>query len=61
MKVEKFNDSSIDVLITAFTNTNDWENYLKIKEELVFTIKEIVESNQSSFAFPSHSIYVEKQ
>ena len=61
VKVEKFNDSSIDVLITAFTNTNDWENYLKIKEELVFIIKEIVESNQSSFAFPSHSIYVENQ
>lgn len=61
VNVEKFNDSSIDVLITAFTNTNDWDNYLKIKEELVFTIKEIVESNQSSFAFPSHSIYVEKQ
>ena len=60
VKVEKFNDSSIDILITVFTNTNDWEKYLKIKEELVFIIKDIVESNNSSFAFPSHSIYVEK-
>lgn len=61
VKVEKFNDSSIDLLITTFTNTNDWESYLKIKEELVFIIKDIVEKNQSSFAFPSQSIYIEKQ
>tara|TARA_X000000368_G_scaffold332808_1_gene269995 strand:- start:529 stop:1617 length:1089 start_codon:yes stop_codon:yes gene_type:complete len=60
VRVEKFNDSSIDILINTFTNTNDWEKYLKIKEELVFMIKNVVESNKSSFAFPSQSIYMEK-
>ena len=60
VRVEKFNDSSIDILINTFTNTNDWEEYLKIKEELIFILKDIVEKNESSFAFPSHSIYVEK-
>ena len=60
VKVEKFNDSSIDILINAFTNTNDWEKFLITKEELAFTIKDIVEKNHSSFAFPSSSIYIEK-
>tara|TARA_E500000178_G_scaffold345054_1_gene394303 strand:- start:113 stop:1210 length:1098 start_codon:yes stop_codon:yes gene_type:complete len=60
VKVEKFNDSSIDVLINTFTNTNEWEKYLLIREELAFIIKEIIEKNQSSFAFPSRSIYLEK-
>jgi MscS family membrane protein len=60
VRVEKFNNSSIDILINAFTNTNDWDQYLKIKEELTFAIKEIVENNNSSFAFPSQSIYIEK-
>ena len=60
VRVEKFNDSSIDVLIYTFTNTNDWDKYLMIKEELAYTIKRIVENNQSSFAFPSQSIYMEK-
>ena len=60
VRVEKFNDSSIDVLIQTFTNTNDWDKYLKIKEELALTIKDIVEKNNSSFAFPSQSIYMEK-
>ena len=60
IRVEKFNDSSIDILINTFTNTNDWEKYLIIKEELLFMIKDIVEKNKSSFAFPSRSIYIEK-
>ena len=61
VRVEKFNDSSIDILINTFTNTNDWEKYLEIREELVFIIKKVVESNNSSFAFPSQSIYIEKK
>ena len=61
VRVEKFNDSSIDVLVYTFTSTNDWEKYLGIKEELALIIKEIVEVNQSSFAFPSQSIYIEKK
>jgi len=60
VSVEKFNDSSIDILISAFTNTNDWEKFLKIRENLVLNIKYIVEKNSSSFAFPSQSIYIEK-
>ena len=61
VRVEKFNDSSIDIFLCTFTNTNDWDKYLKIKEELVFKIKEIVDKNESSFAYPSQSIYIEKQ
>ena len=60
VRVEKFNDSSIDLLIYTFTSTNDWEKYLSIKENLALELKNIVEKNNSSFAFPSTSIYVEK-
>lgn len=61
VRVDKFNDSSIDILIYAFVCTNDWSEYLSIKEELAYTIKSIVQKNQSSFAFPSQSIYIEKK
>ena len=60
VRVEKFSDSSIDLLIYTFTNTNDWDQYLSIKQNLAFKIKELVEANSSSFAFPSTSIYIEK-
>ena len=61
VRIEKFNDSSIDILIHTFVNTNDWKEYLSIKEQLALLIKKIVENNFSSFAFPSSSIYIEKK
>ena len=60
VRLDKFNDSSIDILVYTFTNTNNWKDFLKIKEDLAFNIKEIVESNKASLAFPSTSIYIEK-
>ena len=60
VKLDSFNDSSIDLLIYCFTNTNVWNEYLTIKEDLAFNIKKIVEQNDANFAFPSQSIYIEK-
>ena len=59
VRIDSFSDSSIDVLIQAFTVTNDWGEYLKIKENLAVKIIEIAEKNNAGFAFPSQSIYVE--
>ena len=61
VRVDKFSDSSIDMYIRCFTKTNSWTNYLKVKENLAFEIKKIVEDNKAAFAFPSQSIYVEKK
>ncbi len=60
VRLDKFNDSSIDILIYCFTSTNDWDKYLEIKEKLAMKISEVVEEQGLSFAFPSQSIYIEK-
>lgn len=60
IRVEKFNDSSIDLLINVFTKTNSWDEYIIVREKLLFEIKKVVESSKSSFAFPSSTIYLEK-
>ena len=60
VRLEKFSDSSIDILIYCFATTIVWGEWLKIKEELALKIKSIVEENNAGFAFPSQSIYVEK-
>jgi MscS family membrane protein len=39
VRLDKFNDSSIDILMYCFTSTNDWEEFLKIKENLALKIK----------------------
>ena len=60
VRIEKFNDSSIDILVICFTSTKDWDKYLEIKEHLAMKIKDSVEKIGLNFAFPSQSIYVEK-
>ena len=61
VRIEKFSDSSIDLLVRCFTASNSWTDSLSVKERLAIAIKEIVEDNKASFAFPSQSIYIEKK
>jgi len=61
VRVDKFSDSSIDMYVRCFSKTNEWEKWLSVKENLALEIKQIVEKNGASFAFPSQSIYVEKK
>ena len=61
VRVDKFSDSSIDMYVRCFTKSGSWNNWLDVKERLAIAIKEIVEKNGASFAFPSQSIYVEKK
>ena len=61
VRIDKFADSSIDMYIRCFTKTDDWDEWLAVKERLAISIKQIVEKNGASFAFPSQSIYVEKK
>jgi len=52
--IDSFNDSSIDLMIYCFTKTTDWGEWLKIKEEFAYFIKNLVEQDaDTSFAFPS--------
>ena len=61
IRIDKFSDSSIDLYVRCFTKTDEWSEWLKVKERLAIEIKQIVEKNNASFAFPSQSIYVEKK
>jgi len=57
---DAFGDSSLDIFIYAFSKTSNWKTYLDIKEDINLKIIEIVHQNNSDFAFPSQSIYIEK-
>jgi MscS family membrane protein len=56
---DQFDDSSLSIFCYFFTTTAIWQDYLRIREDINLKIKEIVERNGSSFAFPSNSIYFE--
>lgn len=59
VRVDKFADSSIDLMVYCFTHTTNWGEWLKVKEALAYEIKVIVERAGTGFAFPSQSLYVE--
>ena len=60
VRIDKFNDSSIDIMLYCFTVTTNWGKWLEIKEQLAYKIMDIVHRNGSSFAFPSQSVYLEQ-
>lgn len=59
VRIDRFSESSIDIMLYCFTTTTNWGEWLEIKEALAYKIKEIVEGAGSGFAFPSRALYVE--
>ena len=51
---------SMDILVDCFTKTIDAREWLEIKEDVIFKIWDILENNNLEFAFPTQSIYLEK-
>lgn len=56
----EYADSSLNILITYLVNSNDYDLYVKVREEINFKIYEIVQRNGSSFAFPTRVVRIEK-
>ena len=58
---DNFSESSLDICIFCFTASVEWQDYLNAKEHLSLYIKKIVDQDGLSFAFPSQSIFLEKE
>ena len=52
-----FSESSIDLRVRAFASYVSGTKWSRIREDLIFALKEIVEKSETGFAFPSMSIY----
>ncbi|MBU3146172.1 mechanosensitive ion channel family protein [Clostridium sp. CF012] len=59
VRFDKFNGTSLDILICFFTDTADYDEYFKIKENVNFALVEILQQQGISMAFKSTSVYVE--
>ena len=58
-KAVEFGASSIDLEVLCYTEAEDYTKYSDIKQRLLIEILKIVKENNSDFAFPSRSIYIE--
>jgi MscS family membrane protein len=59
VRVVELGSSSIDILIVAYSDPVGFAAYNEVKETLIFNIMRIVKENNSEFAYPSTSLYVE--
>tara|TARA_B100001250_G_scaffold413959_1_gene449968 strand:- start:4549 stop:5631 length:1083 start_codon:yes stop_codon:yes gene_type:complete len=53
---QSFSASSCDFFIRAFTNTKDWREFLKIKEQVLYKVSEIIINHNAAIAFPTTTI-----
>jgi MscS family membrane protein len=49
---------SLDVDVFAYVVARDWNHFLEIQEQLLFSVTEIVEKAGTKIAFPSQTMYV---
>ncbi len=59
VQVDRFSDSSIDIIVYCFTHKKLLGDWLAVKERLAYKIMDVVHEAGASFAFPSTSLYVE--
>ena len=60
VKLVSFGDSSINILVSAYLLTNAYADFLQMQNDLNLTILDIMQANGVDFAFPSTSVYIEK-
>jgi MscS family membrane protein len=53
-----FGAYSLDLELFAYADTADWNEFLKIREDLLLRIMDIVEASGTGFAFPSQTMYL---
>ena len=55
----EYEESALNLQIRCYIAITDLEEYYAFVEELNFAIKEIIENNDTDFAYPTQSIHIE--
>ena len=56
-----FAPSSLDFFVYTFTKTTDWVKFHGIKQDVLLTINQIIESQQAEIAFPTSTIHLAEE
>ena len=55
-----FGASSLDIMVLYYVNSPDWESLIDTQQKINYDIINIVNKYKCEFAFPSTSVYIEK-
>jgi MscS family membrane protein len=53
-----FGGYSLDVEVFAYVDTSDWDEFLKVREDIYLRIMDVVRESGTGFAFPSQTLYL---
>ena len=60
VKLDEFGSSSLNIMVMFFTSQTSLAELKRVREEINYEILDVVHRHESSFAFPSTSVYMEK-
>ena len=60
VKLDEFGSSSLNIMVMFFTSQTSLAELKRVREEINYEILDVVHRHESSFAFPSTSVYIEK-
>ena len=60
VRFQEFGSSSLDIMVMYFVASPKWEDLINVKEDVNYKIMEIVKKHNSDFAFPSTTVYLQK-
>jgi len=55
--LDNFGDSSINILIYCFSRSVEWAEWLRVKEDVMYKIADILNQNNLEFAYPTMTIH----
>lgn len=53
-----FNEASLDIMVYAFTQTRQWVEYQKVKQDVLLRITGIIQEHGAEVAFPTRTLHV---
>lgn len=56
VRVNRIYENTIEVLVLFFVLTNEWDEYVQVREEVLLTILIIAQQNEIQFAYPAREI-----
>ena len=61
VNLNQYGDFSVNIRIYCFTSTVDWQKFHQDKQDILLNVAEVVAKHKADFAFPTQTLYVEKE
>ena len=56
VRIHRVNENTIELLIIFFVLTNEWDEYVQVREDILLSILRIAQQKQIQFAYPAREV-----